>query len=388
LPVLGTLEATVSGGTPNYTFQWSNGASAATQTNVPFGTYTLTVIDAAGCTHTNDEIIPSLIQEWGINVAGGTPISCHGGNDGSVLVNVSGATSPYSFLWSNGSTTRDLFNVSAGSYVLTVTDAVGCTALLVVTLEEPAPIGIVPVVQNVSCPGRSDGSIDLNVEGGTPPYLYFLNNIPIAPPIINLGPVTYTLTVVDANGCSKTVTAVVTEPAPIVAAIGGSLTACWDSAEWVYILDTTAVKGPFFWTVSPNGTLISGQGTHRILVDWISGGQGTIRVTYTWGANACPGESSLSVTVIQCTSSAPDKDLPGVQVMPNPFQHYVRVRFDQPVKAGTFARLVNAAGRLVAEQPLTDAETLLLLDHLPAGMYMLQVLQGEALRTWRLVKTE
>ena len=388
LPVLGTLEATVSGGTPSYTFQWSNGTNTPTQTNVPFGTYTLTVIDAAGCTHVNSQILPSFIPDWVIRVVGDTPVSCHGGSDGSVLVNVDGATPPYTFKWSNGSTTRDLLNISAGSYVLTATDAAGCTALLVVVVEEPTPIDVVPVVQNVSCPGRSDGSVNLNVKGGTPPYMYLLQGAPIIPPIPNLPPAVYTFIVVDANGCSKTVTAVVSEPVPIVAAIEGSLTACWDSAEWLYVLDTTAAKGPFFWTVSPNGTLISGQGTHRILVDWISGGQGTIRVTYTWGANACPGESSLSVTVIQCTSNASDKHLPGVQVMPNPFQHYVRVRFDRPIEAGTLVRMANAEGRLVLEQPLADAETLLHLNHLPAGMYMLQVLQGEAVRTWRLVKTE
>src|SRR5690606_13425609 len=104
--------------------------------------------------------------------------SCQGGADGSIGATISGGTSPYVYAWTgpNGpmGISQNLTGIGAGTYMLTVTDALGCVATGSITLASPDGISAAatPFVfangANVSCTGHSDGSINLVVTGGTP----------------------------------------------------------------------------------------------------------------------------------------------------------------------------------------------------------------------------
>ena len=76
---------------------------------------------------------PPLLQLYEY---GETPVNCSGGYDGDADITVSGGTSPYTYLWSNGSTNQDLANVASGNYTLNITDAKGCTTSLTVTITQ------------------------------------------------------------------------------------------------------------------------------------------------------------------------------------------------------------------------------------------------------------
>lgn len=123
-------------------------------------------------------------------------VSCNGGNDGSATVSGSGGVPPYTFLWSNGEATQTATNLSAGIYTVTVTDAVfdanGCT----VTITEPTYLTVVAdVIGN---------SIELIVNGGTPPYSYLWNTGDTTSSLTNVAWGCYTVTVTDANNCTYT----------------------------------------------------------------------------------------------------------------------------------------------------------------------------------------
>ncbi|MEZ4893192.1 MAG: SprB repeat-containing protein [Saprospiraceae bacterium] len=87
-------------------------------------------------------------------------------------MSVSGGTSPYTYNWSNGATTQDIDNLSAGTYTVTVTDANDCSATISATVTQPLELELSTTKVDVSCYGGSDGSIDLSVSGGTSPYTY------------------------------------------------------------------------------------------------------------------------------------------------------------------------------------------------------------------------
>ena len=98
--------------------------------------------------------------------------SCNGFLDGNINIQTTGGTAPYTYLWSNGDTNQILQNIGAGQYLLTVTDSNNCVKLDSISLSEPALITYSPNVIDALCYGDNNGSISVNVFGGTLPYFY------------------------------------------------------------------------------------------------------------------------------------------------------------------------------------------------------------------------
>ncbi|MEY3444766.1 MAG: hypothetical protein RLZZ519_3047, partial [Bacteroidota bacterium] len=121
----GLANVVASGGTPGYSYLWSNG-DTTTALTAPAGTYAVTVTDAQGCAAMDTVTInqPSAI----LPTVTSTLETASGTNDGTATANPTGGTPPYTYLWSNGGTTATISNLPVGTYVVTVTDANGCTA--------------------------------------------------------------------------------------------------------------------------------------------------------------------------------------------------------------------------------------------------------------------
>ena len=140
----------------------------------------------------------------------GYNISCFGLKDGAIDATVSGGTAPYAFAWSNNATSEDLSGLAAGYYRLVVTDAASATEEAEITLNEPLALrlGVDPFTypsgMNVSCNECFNGSIDITVADGVPPYSYLWDDGPTTQDRSGLGALTYQVTVADANGCTIT----------------------------------------------------------------------------------------------------------------------------------------------------------------------------------------
>ena len=198
----GSIDLTVTGGTPPYTFAWSNTATTEDLAGLQANTYNVTVTDSKGCTATESVEVqqPAVISTSGV----ATNVSCNGGNDGAINLTVVGGTPPYTFIWSNSATTEDLAGLEANTYSVTVTDSKGCTATESVEIQQPAVLSASGVATDVSCNGGNDGAIDLTVIGGTPPYTFAWSNTATTEDLSGLSKGTYNVTVTDANGCSNT----------------------------------------------------------------------------------------------------------------------------------------------------------------------------------------
>ncbi|HKR06626.1 MAG TPA: hypothetical protein VJY62_18475, partial [Bacteroidia bacterium] len=122
------------GGTGPYSYQWSNGISTQSITNLSPGIYTVTITDANACIKT-DQATVNNIGGPVIVIDSVQNVSCFGGNNGAIYISVSGGTIPYSYIWSNFNTTQDLQNIPAGTYTITVTDANICMAIASITLS-------------------------------------------------------------------------------------------------------------------------------------------------------------------------------------------------------------------------------------------------------------
>src|SRR5690606_34707027 len=193
----GTVNLTVTGGTAPYTYVWSNTATTEDMIGLTAGTYDVTVTDAKGCTTTASATVtePTVLMA---SLSSQTNIACNGGTTGSATITVTGGTAPYTYTWSNGATTATITNVVAGTYNVTVTDANGCTDTASVTLTEPTALSASAIATNVSCNGGSNGTVDLNVTGGTAPYTYVWSNTATTEDMVGLTAGTYDVTVTDA----------------------------------------------------------------------------------------------------------------------------------------------------------------------------------------------
>jgi len=218
----GSINLTVSGGTAPYTFAWSNGATSEDISNLPAGFYSVVITDTNGCMANASATLTQPVSAVRIDslvspvYPGGWNISCNGGTNGSIFSYPNGGSPPYTYLWSNGDSTLNTFNVSVFTYYDTVTDVNGCIAIDSITLTEPTlVVAIVSSTTQVDCFGALTGSIDISVTGGTPPYRFSHDGLPNQSDssFQNLPAGTYFITVLDTNSCSDTLTVTLTQPA-------------------------------------------------------------------------------------------------------------------------------------------------------------------------------
>lgn len=199
----GSIDLTVAGGTPPYQFTWNNGENSEDLTNIEAGSYQVSIADAAGCSLTrNFQLSEPLALTLNTNIG---DVTCFGEQDGFIDVSVSGGVAPYSFSWSTGESTSDLFNLSGGDYTLTLTDGNGCIKTETFTVEEAtAALSATAQVTPESCFNDNQGAIDLEVNGGTPPYTYAWNQGSATQDISGLNQGVYQVIITDSKGCSVT----------------------------------------------------------------------------------------------------------------------------------------------------------------------------------------
>lgn len=192
--------ATGGTGALQYSIDGVNYQSGYTFNNLSGGTYNVYVKDANGCVRmfTAHVAEPTAIVV-GANVI---DVTCAGGNNAVIDLSVSGGVGPYSFDWSDKSQSEDLFNLSAGTYTVTVTDENGCQVTQTYTVNQPAnPLIVNGVIANATSQTAVDGSVDITITGGSGPYTFLWSNGATTEDISGVAPGVYTVMITDANGC-------------------------------------------------------------------------------------------------------------------------------------------------------------------------------------------
>jgi hypothetical protein len=241
----GSIGSTVTGGTPPYTYAWNTGQSTPVLLNIGAGNYMLTVTDANGCIA---QAQTSLIAQSNLVVGiFNSDEICTDANDGSATVVPSGGQGPYSYFWSNGAITPTINNLSPGTYNVTVSDALGCTAVAGTTIEV-APDFIISIEsEEVSTCDAVDGSISVNVEEGTPPFSYAWNNGGNTAVINGLASGTYIVTVTNGDGCEIVETVILEEPPALMADINAPLYVCEGENNGVAVVNVSGGTPPFVY---------------------------------------------------------------------------------------------------------------------------------------------
>lgn len=244
----GSAQATASGGTGTYTYEWSNGQTGQNATNLAGGTYRVSATDGNGCVATTSVIIlenTSIV----INEAVSKPL-CFDESDGSINVNVSGGAGEYTYVWSTNENTKDISNLSSGTYFLTVTDMDGCQAVKGITLGQPPLIGLNVTTTIASDLNSADGSIQVDVTGGTLPYSFNWNNGASTQNLENIPAGSYTVTVTDGNGCEKTSLVILEANCTLMANILETRPTSCAGNDGAIFISTTGAKGAlsFKWS--------------------------------------------------------------------------------------------------------------------------------------------
>jgi len=195
----GAIDLSINGGTEPYSFEWSNNQETEDIHDLEKGTYNVKITDANGCSLNKGIIVQEEIEL----IFEITDIPCFAESTGAIDLTINGGVPPYSFEWSNNSSSEDVDTLQAGTYMVTVTDQLGYTTTGEVELDQNPEILIdYHVIRPTS--GMSGGSINLSVTGGVPPYQYQWSDNSVGSQLNNISSGEYSVTVTDANSCSNT----------------------------------------------------------------------------------------------------------------------------------------------------------------------------------------
>lgn len=198
----GQAWAIATGGTSGYTYSWSTTQTTDTISALAAGPYSMTVTDAAACTVSASVNITQPASAISLT-ASESDVPCHGDATGVAWGIASGGTPGYQYLWGTTQTTDTITNLIAGTYNVTATDALGCTATAAVTIAEPAtPLSLTTAADNITCKGFSDGKAWATPAGGTAGYTFAWSNSATTDTIRNLAAGPYTILATDAHGCT------------------------------------------------------------------------------------------------------------------------------------------------------------------------------------------
>lgn len=306
----GSATATPSGGTGPYTYLWSpGGQTTQTVNNLCAGNYSVTVTDANGCSGVQTVVIsePSAIDDNEVI----TNANC-GLCDGSITVNPSGGTAPYSFLWSNSATSATVNGLCAGVYTVTITDANGCSQVFNIPVSNVGGPTTSSTVVNASCNGVCDGSATVSVSGGTAPYSYLW--IPggfTTPSASGLCAGTYNVQVTDANGCVTIETITITDNSSIVVNVNPIDATCNGNCDGAATASASGGVPPYsyLWSNSATGNAVSGlcAGSYSVTVTDANGCSATqtftinqsssITIPFTRTNATCNGSCDGQITV-------------------------------------------------------------------------------------------
>lgn len=284
----GSAIATVSGGSPGYTYSWDGNAGSNTITGLIPGNHNLIVTDSKGCTQSSPFVINT--QYILALTMGSDSVSCNGGSDGIAFTTVINGSPNYTYSWSPASSTSDsATGLAASTQTVIATDLYGCTATGTVTVGQPNPITDAAFFSNPLCASQQNGKVWITAGGTVGPYTFTFNGSagvhPITDTIFNLGAATYSFTVTDGKGCTKTDAVTLSDPSqlslptPVTTSIS-----CANDANGSVQVSPTGGTQPYTYAWSPGGYSAAyedslGPNTYNITVTDANGCNVSVSVT-------------------------------------------------------------------------------------------------------------
>lgn len=298
----GSITVLTSGGVLPHTYLWNTADVTPSISGLSGGVYTLTVTDATGCSQ--DFVYGLSNADAPVAELTGTDVSCNGACDGTLdTLSQTGGTPAFTYQWMDsagspiaGETTPAYGSVCAGDYTLEITDGAGCVSYQSYTITEPDSITLNPLFDiNPSCFGDCDGQLIANAIGGTFAFTYSWDDpaTQTTSAATGLCDGTYTVTITDANGCSKTQTGTIVEPSEIIITVDSTVSAtCSNSTDGEIYVTVSGGMSPYTYEyVSETGTdtLTTEDPTGLSPMNWI--------LTVT-DANGCTSTDTILVDTL------------------------------------------------------------------------------------------
>jgi len=288
----GSITVTAAGGTGAYTYSFDNQVYGSSNTaTFNAGLHTVSIKDANGCTKDTAITIAEPPAIFVTSVV--TPVSCNGGNNGSIVLTASGGTgTAYEYSSDAGATYQPgntFSGLLAGIYNVRVRDVNGCTKDTTIEILQPVAISSTAVVTAPKCNGSTDGTIVITPSGGTGTYEYSSDGGATYQPgnsfTVAAGPIT--IRIRDINGCTKDTTITVTQPAVITSTAVVTAPKCTGSADGTIVITPSGGTGTYEYS-SDGGTTYQPGNTFTV-----AAGPITIRIR---DVNGCTKDTTITVT--------------------------------------------------------------------------------------------
>ena len=293
---------------------------------------------------TNISLYPSI---------SGQPV-CSGGSGGGIKLSPN-LCPPYSFFWSNGTSTGTNTNgLSAGTYVFTSTGSNNIPVSDTIVISEPAPVEISFEATDAHCHDQPSGLLETFVSGGTPNYQYHWD--PPLPPLAshaNLSAGTYSVTATDANACTGTAQAVIGSPDPIQYFFSIQNASCVGCSDGSIVFDSV-VGGTNPPLPAPLFNLMAGQ--YCLTLTDAAGC--TVIPCFTIGVHSAANEETLNQTL---------------KISPNPTASGETALLEWIGNERAILRVLDARGSILEEKQIDQNTSIRLAARWPAGIYQVEI---------------
>ncbi len=387
-------------GTPHITYRFGTTGSYSTNTvftGLKAGFYTFFIKDANGCVGTSSATVsqPTVV---GGNVAT-TNISCFHGSDGSITISGTGGTPPYQYRYGTSapySSVNTFTGLRAGAYNIYVKDASGCIYYTKPALTEPAtPVSATLTKVDATCLTSTDGSITINATGGTPPYEYKFGTGGVfsrTNPITGVKMGSYFIYTRDANGCliSNTITINSTnQTTPVTLSYVKTDLTCKDKNDGTITLTGAGSVPPYIYRLGTVGSFTS--------TNFFNNLKPASYRAYVQDASGCGG-TSVSISILQSQIPCFQKDIfvsktgtnnnlkLEVLLSPNPTASQFTMVVHAPKQDAVQVRIMDVNGKTVYNAKTMPEHSLRIGESFISGVYMIEVRQGDQVKTLKAVK--
>lgn len=372
----GKITAIPAGGTPPYTYLWSNGATTASIEDLLPIPYTVEIKDEAGCIVQGSTVV---MQPNSLTVTGTiTPLRCHNASNAAIALAVQGGTAPYQYLWNTGATTSNISNLPSGEYKVKITDAQGCAHFKTFIIENPPKFEIDLGENRTLCNGQT---LTLNIAINDPQATYLWtgdNGFSSNTPQVTLSEKgTYTATVTTKDGCIAT-DAITIESANTQIASEFLLTTQAYENEEVILVNTSNPKGETTeWLVPENEAIeITNKSDDYISLIFKAKGEYRIGIKQTQGNCFELFYKNIIVepaTDLPKTEKTNEAYVREFEVAPNPNNGKFKAKVVLEKAGAIKFRLYSITGQLVNEKNSASATEhwVDFQEPLPAATYIL-----------------